>query len=565
MSLKPKYLVSAAATAAVFLGAIAAQPAASSAVESQLLVGSRPVTQAAAEDTGETRWPSGRVNILALSAGGRSWFEGPPKGSEPFDSFSKRLPFGTNVDANDPLRDTAAGQSETAVAAAGSTVVAAWNDASAFFVGPSTRRRASGTGLGVSTNGGRTFRDLRGLRNTNPDAQWAGDPTIAKIDPHHFLIGSLYLPSTRVNCVTNTNGRLQLAVELLTVRASGRTSLGRQIVAANGGNICTLFNDDPNDDQPDLAMLDKEWLSYDSTSRQLVMSYTKFFFGVNGQSGAGQIEMVRARLPRDPAALTSRAWSAPIVIWPEDRRRINQGAYVDVAPGGDAYVAWERNVQPFSFAGDPYGYIHVARVRPGDDVPVVGGPRRPRVASLGRNSTPRGGVKSLGAVNIAGYNREFGQDFPRIAINSTLGKVILVWNDASRHPLGDIWLRALPMGLRINGRIHRVNDDSSFALHFLPAVSVRSDGSTSISWYDRRLGGPNSTRTDYFGEVRARPRTNGRDFRLTTGSTNWLNASSLIIPNFGDYTDNASTGNTTYYTWSDGRLGVPQPFVDHHR
>ena len=44
--------------------------------------------------------------------------------------------------------------------------------------------------------------------------------------------------------------------------------------------------------------------------------------------------------------------------------------------------------------------------------------------------------------------------------------------------------------------------------------------------------------------------------------SDWTNTSSIITPNFGDYTDQASVGLTTYYTWSDGRLGVPQPFTD---
>jgi hypothetical protein len=137
----------------------------------------------------------------------------------------------------------------------------------------------------------------------------------------------------------------------------------------------------------------------------------------------------------------------------------------------------------------------------------------------------------------------------------------VVWNDASLHPLGDIWLRALPMDLALRGPIVMVNDDNSRALHFLPAVSVRRDGSTSVSWYDRRLSGPDSTRTDYFGDIRPRPSTQSPDFRITTGSTDWLGTSAIVTPNFGDYTDNASSGNRTYYTWSDGRLGVPQPFV----
>jgi hypothetical protein len=184
------------------------------------------------------------------------------------------------------------------------------------------------------------------------------------------------------------------------------------------------------------------------------------------------------------------------------------------------------------------------------------------VVSLGqRNSSRQGGVKSLGLVGIAGYNRFFGQDFPRIAVDPRLRRVVLVWNDASVHPLGDIWLRALPMDLRVKGRIVQVNDDSSGALHFLPAVSVRKDGSTAVSWYDRRRGGPQSTRTDYYGEVRSRPGKQSRDFRITTGSTDWLTTSVLTTPNFGDYTDNASSGRRTYWTWTDGRLGYPQPFV----
>ena len=40
-----------------------------------------------------------------------------------------------------------------------------------------------------------------------------------------------------------------------------------------------------------------------------------------------------------------------------------------------------------------------------------------------------------------------------------------------------------------------------------------------------------------------------------------MGTSSLINPNFGDYTDNATDGVHTYFTWSDGRLGIPQPFV----
>ena len=95
-------------------------------------------------------------------------------------------------------------------------------------------------------------------------------------------------------------------------------------------------------------------------------------------------------------------------------------------------------------------------------------------------------------------------------------------------------------------------------------MSVRSNGHICTSWYDRRRFGPDSAHTDYFGECRPSIGSNKADFQITTGATDWTNTSSLITPNFGDYTDNASAGTTTYYTWSDGRIGVPQPFTDHH-
>jgi hypothetical protein len=165
-------------------------------------------------------------------------------------------------------------------------------------------------------------------------------------------------------------------------------------------------------------------------------------------------------------------------------------------------------------------------------------------------------------VAIAGYNRGIGNDFPRVAVDVPLGRVAFEWNDASLHPLGDIWLRTFNLQLQAPDAIRKVNDDNSFALHFLPAVSVRSNGALVSSWYDRRLSGPDSTVTHYFGEVRSAPGAAARDFRITTGPTDWNGTSTLTVPNFGDYTDNTSTGTTSYFTWSDGRLGIPQPFVD---
>lgn len=499
----------------------------------------------------------GKIKLAYLSAGARAWFNEPQVSKGVRTDGLARIAFGTNVDAANPNEDLAAGQAETAVAASGSTVVTGWNDATGFLVQPSTDRRASLTGLGLSTDRGRHFRDLVGLRNNRPNQQWFGDPTVVAVSSRTFIVGSLYFPSTVIDCSAGHQARLQLAVEVLTLSATGAATLGLPVVSADGGDVCPLKL------PPGLAIVDKPSLGYDKTTRTLVMSYTRFFFGIAGQSGAGQIEMVRAHLPNDPSSLTASDWSSPTTVWREERATTNEGAYVSVASNGDCYLSWERNVNSNLFNGDPFVYIHAARVRAGDVAPIVGGPAFPRVVTLGqRNSNGAGGVKSLDAVVIAGFNRGTGQDFPRIAVDPAAKAVIVVWNDASAHPLGDIWMRSLPLNLSITTSIRKVNDDNSFSLHFLPAVSVRTDGSVATSWYDRRLTGPDSSRTDYFGEVRRSPAWNATDFRISTGSTDWANTSTLSVPNFGDYTDNASTATTTYFSWTDGRIGVPQPFVD---
>jgi hypothetical protein len=230
-----------------------------------------------------------------------------------------------------------------------------------------------------------------------------------------------------------------------------------------------------------------------------------------------------------------------------------------VAPNGDTYVAWERNFESNLFNGRPRVFIKTALIRARGHSPsaVI-------TTSLNQVNSLNGGVKSLDATTIAGYNDVMGNDFPRIAYDAPLHKVVVEWNDASLHPLGDIWLKALSPGLGDNQGLTpvKVNDDDDYTLHFLPAVSVRSDGTICSSWYDRRRFSPDSSTTDYFGECRVSPSAAGNDFMITTGASNWASTSTRIAPNFGDYTDNASTGGRTYYLWTDGRLGVPQPFAD---
>jgi len=179
----------------------------------------------------------------------------------------------------------------------------------------------------------------------------------------------------------------------------------------------------------------------------------------------------------------------------------------------------------------------------------------------------------MDAAFVPGYNRFPGSDFPRIAVSDAAGTVSMVWNDATRNPLGDIYLQSFNLGslTRVQATPVKLNNDTSgIALHFMPALrDVDNSGRLNVSWYDRRLA-PNSAQTDVFAALALDPRlssTPAANVRVTNVSSDWNVVSSDIVPNFGDYTDNYTTltanGTVFHVAWSDGRLVVPQPFTSH--
>ncbi|HEV2382469.1 MAG TPA: hypothetical protein VG206_22105, partial [Terriglobia bacterium] len=79
---------------------------------------------------------------------------------------------------------------------------------------------------------------------------------------------------------------------------------------------------------------------------------------------------------------------------------------------------------------------------------------------------------------------------------------------------------------------------------------------------------PNSALTDVYAALDVNPKTTSTpssNTRVTSVATDWLSVGSIIIPNFGDYTDNfiellSGGAVTDYAAWSDGRYNIPQPF-----
>ena len=239
------------------------------------------------------------------------------------------------------------------------------------------------------------------------------------------------------------------------------------------------------------------------TSTTPVKAPTATFLPERPSPRSGQIEVLRAHVPTTPTTLSAASFGTPTVVWTEEPNcpsgtpssetvrcgAVNTGAYVAVAPGGDSYLAWERNIDSNLFNGDPYVYLHAARIPATGTHPAPGGSSHPVIITTGQPGNGAGGVKSLDTDLIPGYSRGTGNDFPRLAVDPAAGRIVFVWNDASHHPLGNIWLRTAALNLGHLDPITRVDDGATYALHFLPAVSIRTDGTICTSWYDRRRGG----------------------------------------------------------------------------
>ena len=482
--------------------------------------------------------------------------------------------FGSNVDAANPQEDVTPsgvqvhGQSETSVAAAGPYVVEAWNDGTGFFAPcGSPMNKEELTGFGFSNNGGKTFTDLGGLPNANcATSKTEGDPSVVAYTvggSTYFYISSIFIPFT-----VPENA---LSVTACKVNGSGATATlacGQPIVAAISSDCQTFFG------FTFCSFLDKDFLSLDPVRGRLYMSYTEFGPST-GFSGVVELAACDLSSPASPTchngsngSITGAgAPAAPyFVVAPGDPNFCeNEGAYPAVDPAtGAVYVAYEHDWFTGLFncgsetTQDVMNYVPFSCLTLTATSPCAG-----------PAATQAVNITSLEAAFIPGYNRFPMNDFPRVAVSDPAGTVSMVWNDARQHGTGDILLQSFNLGslsavqsqpVAVNSR----NDTGGW--HFLPAVrNADGKGNLAVSFYSRSSA--NTALTDVRASLKIDPRTTStptsNDTRITTGSSDWNGVSSIIIPNFGDYTDNYFVGTTLYVAWSDGRLGFPQPFEDH--
>jgi len=520
---------------------------------------------------------------IELSQGGQMFCKGPQSNgpasssrtSASVISSSSNPSFGSNVDAATPQEDVTPsgvqvhGQSETSIASAGPYVVEAWNDGTGFFAPcGSPQNKEELTGFGFSTNGGKTFTDLGGLPNSNcANSIIEGDPSVEAYTvggSTYFYISSIFIPfSVPENA---------LSVTACKVNGSGATATlacSQPIVAAISSDCQTV------DSFTFCSFLDKEFLSLDPGRGRLYMSYTEF----GPSTGfSGVVELAVCDVGSNPASPTCHnggdgsitgtgAPAAPyFVVAPGDPNFCeNEGAYpaVDTATGA-VYVAYEHDWFSGLFNCGGETTQNVMNFVPFSCLTLTA-----TSSCAGPTATQAININSLEAAFIPGYNRFPMSDFPRVAVSGPAGTVSMVWNDTRQHGTGDIFLQSFNLGslslvqsspVRINSR------NNSGGWLFLPAVRQSgSNGTLNVSFYSRSSA--NTALTDVSVATKVNPRTTSTPTKnnttVTTGSSDWLSVSSIIIPNFGDYTDNYFVGTTLYVAWSDGRLGFPQPFQDH--
>jgi hypothetical protein len=485
------------------------------------------------------------------------------------------LNFGSNVDAATLSEDVTPsgvqihGQSEVSVATAGPYVVEAWNDGTGFFAPcGSPQNKEELTGFAFSTNGGASFTDLGGLPNANcANSLTEGDPSVEAYQVGgntYFYISSIFIPFT-----VPENALSVTACKVIGSGSTATLACSQPIVAAISSDCQTSFG------FTFCSFLDKEFLSIDPVRGRLYVSYTEFG-PTTGFSGVIETAVCDLGNPASPICHngsdgsitgTGAPAAAPyFVVAPGDPNFCeNEGAYPAVDHlTGDLYVAYEHDWFTGLFNCGGETTQDVMNFIPSSCLTLTStSPCSAPAATQAVN------IVSLEAAFIPGYNRFPMNDFPRLAVSDPAGTVSMVWNDARQHGTGDIFFQSFNLGsltavqsapVRINSR----KDTGGW--HFLPAVRQSdSNGNLNVSFYSRSSA--NTALTNVFAALKVDPRATApptkNDTQVTTGSSDWNAVSSIIVPNFGDYTDNYFLGTTLYVVWSDGRLGFPQPFEDH--
>jgi len=525
-----------------------------------------------------------------------------PAGIAPADplGLGGRPPWvGANLEISDPqlpFPDGLTGRSETALAASrgGRVLVVGWNDLEGFC-GPPWNVSCPApptpgfTGYAVSSDGGRTFDDRGapfvgtrigfgpggGALSASGRYVTGGDPSLDSGGPggrRFYFANRSYFEDSRLT----TGG---VSVHMGTV--SGRGDL--------------VFDDAALLQSPDFPFdeLDKPHVAADHRfwSDLVTVSLTNFK-QVDGvaRSGLGQIE---AFTSLDGGATWGRAIIQPDeTLTPFDQGVINQGSEPVVAPDGTLYVAWQRGyLSPFFLQG-ALGVWPQVRVARSDDGGASWQPAAPYPA--GTIDNPAGTLVSATCAGDlfppSGSNRIQSNSWPRISVAPSgrhRGRLYVVWQDCRianggpmPAPLGAEDLMGVDFGHPDTDILLSYSDDRAATwsepvvvagggdglLQFWPTVSVGPSGVVDVTYSEsfepdgtsfKGQDGGTSLVDVYWVRSTDGGQSFGPPVRVTEQTSDWGAAATFLVPNFGDYNDALTLGQSLFVTWADGRTGVP--------
>lgn len=509
---------------------------------------------------------------------------------------------GPNVRVNAPqlpFPDGFLGRSETTLAAvaAGQRLVVGWNDAEGFCGPPfnfgcSAPEIPGASGFGVSTDGGRTFRDLGA---PPPGTRIGIGP-----GPAGTSDSGVYVTGTDPS-LDSPHGSEEVWFANLAFfdDFTGNTagvSTHRGAFGADGSFAWDepVLLQSPN--YPD-DFLDKEHVATEHRDgRTSIFVTLTNFIEVAGlpRFGLGQIESFASP---DGGETWTRSVIQPDETFPgaPGTGVINQGSEPVVDPDGVVHVAWQRGfLSPFfgQGAAGVFPEIRVARSEDGGATwqPAAAGPP-------GSGINPAGvRVASICSGDVfppSGYSRNRSNTWPRIAVarsGSHRGRLYVAWQDCRianggpmpapmgpedafgfdiGHPDTDVFLAFSDDGGATWSEPVLVAGGGDGLLQFWPTISVGPTGAVDVTYSEsfepdgttfQGRGGGTSLVDVFWARSTDGGETFGEPVRLTEVTSDWGATESDLTPNFGDYNDAASVGTSLLATWADGRNGVPDVF-----
>ena len=481
-------------------------------------------------------------------------------------------------------------QSEVSVARSGNTLVAGWNDSSGLNsdIGECDRRRlgmqVTISGYGYSSDGGQTWTD-GGLIRPPGDKHLFGDPVVAPGPGGRFHYATLMRDSL--------SGPEMLDIALAT-SSDGGQDWDEPVLVSHS-------REEP-------ALHDKPWMAVDTTGSKyngsIYVAWTEFAdrdVGCEPGPGCenpedGQITAEdRPVCPFTPgqdvscAVLLSRstdggqgftipiklsvpALAEPLIETP------GLGVQTAIGPSGEVYVAWLTNDADVMFTRSMDGGVTFSRpaeivdtrhtgdnnstCQPGASVPVLQGDIRVRnwiSMAVDAPSSSRAPFQQespfRGRIYLA---------VPTDHIEAT-SDVPVVFEDESDIAFvyskngGKTW-----ENVDAEGRGALAHDDDHLTDQFHPQVAVDSLGRVAVSWYDRRVSGPEQPnwnmavfgRVSQDGGMTFGPLVQISDVPFPPSHTN-PNTGGFSNCYMGEYNGMAGGDSDFLLAWGDNRDGAP--------